>query len=275
MGKIPQIGQISVHLDEVPHLRVGEAQIPDGLVERDAQGDSHRVANGVADLGDRLAGEARPVLEAAAVLVVAHVGRAAQKVLEYPEAVGAVEADQIEPGRLGAPRRVGEPAAQVADLPLRKGAGLHRIVGEGDDGARRHGAGHLPGVEIRPVDSRIGELDAREGAVFLDAFGHPGEHRDVPVVPQPQFDERRDLRGVVHLALLGEDNAPAALRLDPAHGRGRRRVAVSPAIAVRHLIEPVLRRDRTDRQRLEQDAVGGVGHSRLRVRHAYSSPGTP
>ena len=65
--------------------------------------------------------------------------------------------------------------------------------------------------------------------------GHPGEHRDVAVVPEPGLDVGGDIRGVVDLDLLGADHRPAPLRLDSPHPRNRARVAVPHSVAVRHL----------------------------------------
>src|SRR5262245_14245516 len=59
----------------------------------------------------------------------------------------------------------------------------------------------------------------------------------------------------MHLRLLGTDHRPSAFGLDPAHGRFRIRPHMAEAIAVRHLIEPVLRCLRPDLDRLEQNVV--------------------
>ena len=64
------------------------------------------------------------------------------------------------------------------------------------------------------------------------------------------------------LHLLGEDHAPAALGLHPAHLGGSRRVAVAATIAMRHLVEAVLGGDGPDPDRLEQDVVARVTQAR-------------
>ena len=96
--EIPEIRQVAVHLDELAHLGIGKAKLADRFVERDAQRESHRVADRVAHIGDHLAGKARTVFQAAAVFVRPLVGGAAQEVLEDAEAMRAVETDQIEAG---------------------------------------------------------------------------------------------------------------------------------------------------------------------------------
>ncbi len=160
-----QVRQIAIHVDEFAHFGVGKAEIADGLVERDAQRQRHRVADRVAHVRDDLAGKARAVLEAAAVFVGALVGGAAEEMLEDAEAMRAVEADQIETRDTRSLGGVDEPAPQVSDVGLVHRAGLHRIVGEGADrqGGRRQR--HLLGVEVRAVDAGIGELDAGQRAV--------------------------------------------------------------------------------------------------------------
>ena len=141
--------------------------------------------------------------------------------LENAEAVGAVEADQVEARGLAALGGVDEPVAQVADILLIQRAGVDGIVGEGSDRQRRRRQRNFLGIEVGTVDPGIGQLDAGQRAVLLDAAGHLGDHRNVVVVPQPQLDKGRDFGGVVHLALFGENHAPATLRLDPAHLRNR------------------------------------------------------
>ncbi len=257
VGEVPEIGQVGVHGHEIAHLGIGEAEIADRLVEGDAQRDRHGVADHVAHVGDHLADEAGAVLERAAIFVGALVGRPRQEMLEDTEAVGAVETDQVEAGGPAAPRRVGEPAAQVGDVLL-----VHRprgdgIVGEGADRQRGGRERHLLRVHVRPVDAGISELDAGERAVGLHRLGHAGDRGDILILPQPELDERRDFRGMVHLGLLGEDHPPAALGLDAAHRRRRRRIAIAAAVAMGHLVEPVLGRQRADADGLEQDVVGG------------------
>ena len=101
----------------------------------------------------------------------------------------------------------------------------------------------------------------------MDPIRDPREHRDVAVVPEPELDVGGDVRGVMDLDLLGADHRPAPLRLDPAHPSERGRVAVPHSVAVRHLVEAVLRGHRADRDRLEEHVVARIapcisGHHR-------------
>ncbi len=186
------------------------------------------------------------------------IGGGRQKVLENPEPVRAIKTDQIKARRPAALGRIHEPAAQVPDVLFVQSPRLHRVIRKRAD---RHGGRrqwHLFGVKIRPVDARIGQLNARQRAVGFDPVGHPGDHRDVGVVPEAQLNKWRNFGRMVHLALFGKDDAPAAFGLDPAHFRRRGRVAIAAAVAVRHLIEAVLRRHRTDVEGLEQNVVSAV-----------------
>ncbi len=172
----------------------------------------------------------------------------------------AIEVDQIEPGFLGTLGSVHEPAAQVADFFLGQCAGLDRIIGKGADGLGRHGQRHFLGVKVRAVHPGIGQLDARQRPVGFHLFRHLAQLRNVLVFPQAQLDERCDFRSVMHLALFGENHRPAALGLDPAHGCRRRGVTIPAAIAVRHLVEPVLCGMRANLDRLEQNIIPGIAH---------------
>ncbi len=113
--------------------------------------------------------------------------------LEDAKAMRAIEADEVKPRRLAALGRIDEPAAQVADIVLVHCAGLHRIVGEGADRQGRGRKRNLLGIEVRPVDPRIGKLDARKRAVGFHPLGHTGDRRDILILPKAQFDEGRDL----------------------------------------------------------------------------------
>ncbi len=141
--------------------------------------------------------------------------------LEDAEAVRAVKADQIEPRRSAALGGIHEPAAKIPDVLLVQRPRLHRVIRERADRHGRGGQWHLFGIKIRPVDARIGQLNTRERPVAFDLVRHLGDHRNVAIVPQTQLDIGRNLGRMVHLTLFGKDNAPAALRLDPAH-LGRR-----------------------------------------------------
>ena len=114
------------------------------------------------------------------------------------------------------------------------------------------------GVEVRLAHAAVHELDGCERPVPVDRVDDEAMGREVLLVPEASLDVRRDLGGGVDLHLLGRDDRPAALGLDPAHRRERRRVAVAHPVAVRHLEEPVACDDRPDRHRLEQHVEAGV-----------------
>ena len=86
---------------------------------------------------------------------------------------------------------------------------------------------------------------------------------NVLVLPQVLFDEGGDLGGGVDFGLFGEDHAPAALGLGAAHLDHGRGVAVAAAVAMRHLVEAVLRGLGADLHRLEQDVVAGIAQLQL------------
>ena len=116
---------------------------------------------------------------------------------------------------------------------------------------------HLAAVEVRAVDAGIGQLDAGKRAVGFHRLGHAGEGGDVLVLPQVLFDEGGDFGGGVDLGLFGEDHAPAALGLGAAHFDHGGGVAVAAAVAMRDLVEAVLRGLGADLQRRRTGCRGG------------------
>ena len=178
--------------------------------------------------------------------------------MQTAQRMGRVDINDVEAGVLGPERRRLVPAAQVGDVLLVHGARLHGIVREGRHGQVRRAHRHLAGSQVGPVHAVVGELEPGQRAVRVNRFGHAGEDRDVPLVPQPQLDEGRDVGAVVDLALLGADHAPAAFGLDAAQDGHGGWVAVAHAVAMRHLVEAVGRRHRPDLHRLEEDVVAGI-----------------
>ena len=73
------------------------------------------VADALADRADDVEHESRPVLERAAVLVLAIVDRRAQE-LRDQVAVGAVQLDAVEPGLARPPRAFGKRVDRLADV---------------------------------------------------------------------------------------------------------------------------------------------------------------
>ena len=193
MGEIPEIGKLGMHGDEVAQLRIGEARGTRHLVERQAHRDGAGVAHLVARVRDQLLQQARAVLQRAAIFVGALIGARREEMLDDAEAMRAIEAEDVVARPLGA--AVGQlvPVAQVADVLLVHGAGLHRIAGEGEDRQVRRRQRHFARVEIGAVGAAIGQLDSGQRTVGMNGIGHLGEAGHVVLVPDAQFDEGRDL----------------------------------------------------------------------------------
>ena len=167
-----------------------------------------------------------------------------------------VDVDEVEAGLERAAHGGAVPSPEIVDVRERHPPRLDGLVAvrrQVIDGHRR-----LPAVEVRADAAVVDELDARERPVLVHLLDHPGERRDVLVVPEPALGVRGDLGGGVDLDLLGADDGPAALGLDAAHERERRRVAVAHPVAVRHLEEAVARGDGPDPDGLEEDVVAGI-----------------
>jgi hypothetical protein len=134
------------------------------------------------------------------------------------------------------------------------GAGLNRMLVVLDrpvHGSDRHLAAVQVGRRLRIVD----ELDAGQAAVGVNRLGHARQVGDVAIVPQARLGKGRDVGRVVNVALLGADDAPAALGLDAPHMGHAGREDPAHAVAVGHLVEPVGRPDGPDLDWFEEHVI--------------------
>ena len=92
----------------------------------------------------------------------------------------------------------------------------------------------------------------------MHLVGHLGHDWNIAVVPQAALDAGAVLGSVMDFHLFGAHNRPATFGLHTAHLRHAGGVGAAHAIAVRHLVEPVACRNRTDLDRLEQDVVARI-----------------
>ena len=145
----------------------------------DPAGDRAVGADGVAHRGERLDPHARPVLERAAVLVVALV---VERREHLPEEVGvaAVDVDDVEPGVARADRGrhpVGDDPVDVPLLhPLRRDV---REVACDLRGSRRR----KPRLAVLAVRAGVRELDAGQRPVPVGRLRHERKMGEVVVVP--------------------------------------------------------------------------------------------
>jgi hypothetical protein len=115
-------------------------------------------------------------------------------VLYDAEAMRAIDVDEIKTGGLCAFGGGAMPAPEVSDVLFVHRTRLHRIVGEGDDRQMHRPERYLARVEIRAVHAVVAELRSGQRAVFMDGVGNARQHRNVALVPEPEFDEGRDFR---------------------------------------------------------------------------------
>ena len=203
---------------------------------------SHYLAGVLEDLAQ----QAGPVLDAAAVLVGAVVVAPGQEVVQAADGVSGVDVDDVVFGLQGPADRLAVPVPHVGDVGLGHLAGLHRVVVPRHHRQVLRAQRGLAADQVRAVEAVVRQFDAGQGAALVDLLRDAGQRGQVLVVPQPQLDERADVGCRVDLDLLGADHGPAALGLDPAHVGLAGRIAVSHAVAVRHLVEAVACGDRAD-----------------------------
>ena len=204
------------------------------LVAGHADADQELVADRLAHRLEHAQGEAHPVLEAAAPLVVAPVGR------RRPELVGqvavGVDLAAVEPGRLhprGGRRVVGDDAL---DVPLLDRLGEAAVRGLADRRRRQHRqpVGLVPGG----APAEVGELDHHRRPVLVALVGelpHPGD--DLVLVGQEVAEDRRRIRRD-HRRARGHGERDAALRpldmVEPVAVLGHAVLGIGRLVAGRH-----------------------------------------
>ena len=186
------------------------------LVGDQPEADDERRADPPPDRVEDAEGEAQPVVERAAILVVAPVGRRRPELVE--EVAIGLELDAVEPGRLHALGRVGIAGHDAVEVPflgdLGKGA-MGRL-------AHRRGRQHRQPVGLVPVGPppQVGQLDHHRAALGMAVLGqplHPGD--DLVLVGVQVAEGRRRIRG--------DDRRAGGHR----HG--------DPALGLLQVIEPV------------------------------------
>ena len=171
----------------------------------------------------------------------------------------AVDVDDVESGALGAHGGIAMPAPIGADVGSVHRARLDRIVA-GIDWRMLHGNRHFAAIETGVPRTGMGELNSGQGTMEMHAFIHACKHWDVAIVPQPPLDQGRHIAGRMNVGFLGADHGPATFGFHAPHGRHGAGKAHSHPVAMRHLEEPVLGRDRSDSDWLEQNVVTRIPH---------------
>jgi hypothetical protein len=253
---VPQVDQRIGHFDELHavdfHLHRGR---PVQRIDRKASGDGAVAAHGLAHLLERLEPEAGAIFQRAAVLVGALVVIRREK-LQRQVGVRTVHVDDVEAGIARTQRRVDvilldhRDVGQVHFLAIRQRFELRGVLARP---ARRRARFHARGVR-----AAVPHLYAGQRAELVDMVGHGAQVANVALVP----DASRKAVGVVGFrmdrAVLGIDAGPAAFGLDRPVRRLETRAVGAGAVAMRHLVEAVAQRLRTDLDRLEQNVVFGV-----------------
>ncbi len=256
---VPDVGQLADEREQLLDLGPLDALLTEQLVDDEPARDGRAALALLERVLEHLAEQARAVLERPAVLVVAQVVAAGEEVLERRQPVRRVDVDEVVARAKRPLHRLPVASAEVADVLTAHRPRLHRLVG-GDRQVRR-AERRDPSVEVPFGHAVVHELDPGERAVRMHLLDEPLVRRDVGVVPEAALDVAADVRGGMDLDLLGADDGPAALRLDAAHDGMCGRVAVTHAVAVRHLEEAVTRRHRPELHRLEEDVIARVaGH---------------
>ena len=207
-----------------------------------------------------LAQQPGAVLDAAAVLVGAVVVAPGQKVVQATDGVPGIDVDDVVLGGDRTADRLAVPEPQIGDVGLGHLTGLDRVVVPRHHGQVLRTQRGLAADEVRAVEAVVRKFDAGQGAALVDLVRDAGQRGQVLVVPETQFDERTDVGGGVDLDLFGTDHGPAAFGLHLAHVGLAGGIAVSHAVAVRHLVKAVARGYRADLDRFEEDVVAGVSH---------------
>ena len=179
--------------------------VGDELVGAEPEAEGHAGADGFADGRGELQREARPVLEAAAVLVGPEVGRRRNE-LGDEEAVRAVNLNAVHAGALHVDGAADPPFDELADL------GLAHLMGDfGEPGKPDAGGGpdRLLGVHAGGAQAGVDELGEDLRAVLVYGAGDLAIVRDRFLVPRLDGGAASPCGGV-HPGVFQDDEADAA-----------------------------------------------------------------
>ena len=237
---------------------LGAVQRVDGEAGRHGAVVAHRLLH----RSHGLEPEARPVLEAAAVLVGTLVVELGQE-LERQIAVRAVDVDDVEARALGANRGINIHLDQVLDVVFVSLARVGARFELGRDLARAPGYGAA--LHAGRMGSAVPHLDPGQRAMPVDFVTHVAEVDDIALVPDAGRDAMHVVGFRMDRGVLGADAAPAALGLHAAEGSLGARPFGTCAVAVGNLIEAIFHGLRADLNRLEQAVI-------LRITRHRASP---
>ena len=253
---VPDVHDLVHELDEGQAVALElRARFAHEHVGGHADGDRAVVADCVLDLLDRLAPEARAVLEGAAVLVRAPVVVRRQELLRQV-GVGAVDVDDVEARLTGALGGLDVEPLHRPDVVLVHLLRVREVLEVARD--LRGRAGDAARLHARRVGPAVPELRRREGPVLVEHVAHERQVLDVVVVPEARGHAVRVVALGVDRAVLRADGRIAALRLHRAEVRLAEGLLRAEAVAMRDLVEAVLHRLRADLNGLEEDVVLGV-----------------
>ena len=166
---VPEIGQLGQERDHLAALALeGHPLLAQQLIHGETDGHRAFAAHGLLGHLDHLAQQPGAVGDGAAIFVAAAIPARGDE-LEGQIAMAGIAIDDVEAGLLGAPRGIGLPAQEGADIGLVHGAGLlgiEIVVGP----ARGREAGFAAGA-IGGLDAAMPELDPGQRAMGVDAVG--------------------------------------------------------------------------------------------------------
>ena len=231
----------------------------DQLVAAEPDTQRHVPADGLADGGDDLAEQPRPVVQRPAVAVGPEVRRRGQE-RPHDRRMRALQLDAVEAALPAVPGDQRVPGDDLGDLPWGEALGdlAEQRVGNGRGRPHRHPRVHAGGLAAVVVD-----LGEDRGAVPVHGFGDApvaGDDGGVEAVDELLVRPVRRMGGV----LLGDDQSGAAG--GPSRVVGHVLVGGEPALGevgeVGGEDDPVLRPDRPELDRGEQVAVAAAGTHR-------------
>ena len=236
------------------------------LVAGEAEAEDHLGADPLADRLKHLEAEAHPVLEAAAVLVVAPVHQRGEELVEEV-AVGG-DLDAVEPGGLHLLGAVGVGADDAGDVPVlhRLGVGAVRRLAHG--GRREDGQPVVRGPGGAAAE--VGDLDHHRGTVVVALVAERLQPVDGLVAEELDVAERLRAVGRHHGGAADHGEADATLGL--FHVVEAVAVLRQAAFGVGRLVRgrdhPVLQRQMLELVRLKQR----IGAHKLSLAARLSGP---
>ena len=253
---VPQVRDLGEQLNDFVCFGGGALALAAAkFLETDAQRHRARIASRIAGYVKQFAYQAHPIGNAATIRIRASIPFGQQELVRQVAHTG-VHVDDVEPGALGAARRIKLPAAQIGNIgrvhDFRALIAHEANVCGHPRHARRRKRRH-PARAIGYRAAAVPQLHARESAVSVHGIRHEGVRTHVVLVPECRVRQWRVVGGRMDRDVARTHHAPATLGLHAAKSRAHPRHRIRHAARMRNRIEAIRSAHGPDAHRLKED----------------------